>query len=215
MLSAEKRVTETETNKKILFIPADTRYPNPAALSDVLHYYSQFTDFTERIVKILNRKPFYRTVEFTIDIPLNIFDNLFGNLSYAVEMANLHAGKNYWIEKKNVYYTAFDGHKTRAHIYPMTINTDISRYVYFISGTYNTAIKLSGSMIMDVHVGHTNGISAFKIRTFISINNPLLASFANVMMNFDFFRSYVERIIDSTINDITRTGIRTARAIHD
>lgn len=167
------------------------------------------------ITKVQSQNPpIYRWVGFEVAIQKVIFDELFSDLSYAVEMAVKHAKRPYTIQKVENHYKAYDGLKTWADIYPIQNSKKDSTYIYYIAGHYDTFVKIHGSMIMDVRFvdDGLNG-TKFDINAYISIDNPLMRGVAGLLQNIKSFESYINNIIDCTVLGIWRTGYTVGRAI--
>lgn len=169
------------------------------------------------IAQTFHSRTIQKQLFFVIDVPRDIFNSLFDDLEYAVAKANLHARKKYKITKGGAaptnFFDAFDGDKTYARIYPLHVDHENNEYVYFINGYYQSVFRVYGNMILDIKFETQGPNTFFYINSYISINDPLLRDIAQFMMNFKKFKENMDRIIESTIREVQRTGFTTARAL--
>ncbi len=172
---------------------------------------------TNAVDKVFHDKTIKKSLFFVIDVPPDIFESLFIDLEFAVQKANLYARKKYKIKKLGIAPTncfdAFDGEKTYARIFPLQSVRGNGEYIYYIDGYYQSLFRIRGNMILDIKFESQGSNTFFYINSYISIADPFLRDLAQFMMSSAKFRKDMDRIIESTINEVRRVGFLTARTL--
>lgn len=186
----------------------------PETPAEKMRRFTQFGRYTNEVRQVFHSRTIERRLLFTIDVSKAYFDALFGDLPYAVVMANQHAGKKYQITPNGDHYDAYDGLKTWAKIYELERDLQGGSLSFYIKGTYKGSMKLVGSMVMDVKYSVQGSNTFFFITAFVSIDDPFLREMAQFLSNFKGFRDMTDRIVEGTIGEIRRVGFVTARALN-
>lgn len=202
---------------RFLLLLALCAYAYPAAPVDphaeAKERYLAFGKCRKEVGAIFHTRTIQRRLLFSIDVKPDVFNTVFSDLEYAVQMVRLHAKKPYTISNTGAAYKAWDGERTWATIRVLQADSNANHYVYLIQGVYKGGITVSGSMVMEVLFQNRAGNTFFQINTYISIDDPFMRELTQFLRNFKSFKDYLDRLIDGTVGEIRRVGFITARAL--
>ena len=187
----------------------------------------------KKIASLVRKKTIDRTLKFTINVPADIFDDLFNDLTYAVAMSRKHAKTKFsakYITNKGCYDSS-DGIKTYADIYPLPHQAfDVNkipaldqknqgamrRLYYFVEGSYKYVFTLKGNMLLYFSYQPLKSNSAatqFEIKAYILIQNLLLRGMVRNLLKNHSFKEFTNKLVDNTINRIVKIGRRVGYGI--
>ena len=187
------------------------KFTNVSAISNFLNHYIP----KKTAKKAFNKKTIHREITVTIHTPLYILSEIFANLPKAVSLANKYAKQKYEIEltnnnfnEKYPCYSAFDGYKTHAEIYPLFEKTNNpAHFKYFCQGIYKTFIPIKGFFFMNVsmkEIGYDR--SQIKVNTYFQLSSFFLSSIIYDLRSYKSFRKKMNQIIEATIKNMVAVG---------
>ena len=178
------------------------------------YYLSLNRDYSPDIEYILENA-LIREVTFNINVPEYIYPDVFSDLEYAVIMIRKYTRYGFLMTNEGEgYYSCHDGLYTFATIDHIYTNEDRNKYLYYIEGDYLGKLRLVGRMILYLEFYEKNGLTYFKAKAFVFIQNLLLRKAAKVVLKFSAFRKRIDRMIDGSIRNILGAGLKASYRIH-